>query len=156
MILWPSFLSNILKLVHIPRNIHDRKPASSMHFRSWKNDLEIYCKFHPQAFRVSMVQTSTLKLSKHFYRIVYSILYSIINSTHIFYMYTYIYVYIYIHIYIYIRRCFLQFQVLSSSARNLPEETKLAEARMKNQPFRRMDFSFVAGTWREMMGRSNR
>ena len=45
----------------------------------------------------------------------------------------------------------LQFQVLSSSARNLPEETKLVEARMKNQPFRRMDFSFVAGTWREMI-----
>lgn len=28
-------------------------------------------------------------------------------------------------------------------SRNLPEETKLAEARMKNQPFRRMDFSFA-------------
>lgn len=28
-------------------------------------------------------------------------------------------------------------------SRNLPEETKLVEARMKNQPFRRMDFSFA-------------
>ena len=73
-----------------------------MHFRSWKNDLEIYCKFHPQAFRVSMVQTSTLKLSKHFYRIVYSIIYSIINSTHILYVYVYIRIYIYTYIYIYI------------------------------------------------------
>ena len=77
------------------------KPASSRHFRSWKNDLEIYCKFHPQAFRVSMVQTSTLKLSS--FR-VYSIMYSIINSTYIciyIYMYIYIYVYIYVYIYIY-------------------------------------------------------